>query len=76
MRARLEQKETEGNRENGAESASVGLGGSLDLLFVNSVNFCGCHEKSQEPQTYAVKSGTMFLCVGPVLETLVFAGMR
>ena len=55
---------TEGNRENGATSASVGLGSSLDLLFVNSVNFCGYHENSQEPQTYAVTYGAMFLIFG------------
>ena len=64
MRARLEQKETGVNRENGAESASVGLGGSLDLLFVNSVNFCGYHENPQEPQIYAVTYGAMVLIFG------------
>ena len=36
-------------------------GQSFELLFVN---FCDCHEKSQEPQTYAVTYGAMFLIFG------------
>ena len=36
-------------------------GQSFELLFVN---FCGCHENSQETQIYVVTSGAMFLIFG------------
>lgn len=36
-------------------------GQSFELLFVN---FCGCHENSQETQIYVVTYGAMFLIFG------------